>query len=83
MATAPGTPAAQPAARRIDERARRSILDDVNIHNVSTGLVAILWHIFGAVPLFLGVMATMAVPGEGVASWFFITFLTSGIASPY
>lgn len=81
MATVPGMPAVQPAGQRLDERDSRSIRDDVNAQNVSTGLMTILWYIFGAVPLFLGVMATMAVPGDVAAGWFFITFLTSGVAS--
>jgi benzoate membrane transport protein len=60
---------------------RRSILDDVNAQNVSTGLTTVLWYLFGAVPLFFGIMATMAVPPDVVAGWFFITFFTSGVAS--
>ena len=85
MELAQRTPAAQPvpAARQATQAgaARRPVWRDVNVSNVAAGATAVLWYAFGVAPLFLGVMAQLALSPEAVSSWFFITFFTSGVSS--
>lgn len=49
----------------------------LNMFNLTAGLTAILWYAFGAIPIFLGVVATLDLPPHVTTSWFFITFLTA------
>jgi benzoate membrane transport protein len=60
---------------------RVSLLADVNGANVTAGLTAALFYLFGAIPLQLGAVAKLGLPREEAASWFFITFLTSAVSS--
>ena len=60
---------------------RAAIRSDINPANLMAGFSAILFYIFGAVPLFLGVAGALDVPQDIAASWFFIIFLTSGVSS--
>lgn len=61
--------------------APNSVWTDFTIYNVSTGLTALLWYIFGAVPVFLGSAAALGITAQEVSSWFFIIFLTAGMSS--
>ncbi len=72
-----GTRALQVAKRRASADPTEESSQPLNMFNLTAAITAILWYAFGAIPVFLGVMAALNVP-EGVAtSWFFITFLTS------
>src|SRR5687768_2012900 len=58
----------------------RSLLADINAANLSAGVTAGLFYLFGAVPIFLGATAAMGLPPAAVSSWFFITFMTSAFS---
>jgi benzoate membrane transport protein len=82
MAMTPATPARTPVT--IGQRSRGAVWAawrDVNVANVTAGLTAVLWYVFGAIPVFLGVMATIDPPADVMASWFFIVFVTSGVGT--
>jgi benzoate membrane transport protein len=64
-----------------DALPRRSLRRDINVHNVSVGLTAVLWYTCGAVPFYLGTVAPLGLSREAATSWFFIIFLTSGVSS--
>ncbi len=49
--------------------------------NTTAGITAILWYAFGAIPIFLGVVAALDLPAGVTTSWFFITFLTASIGT--
>src|SRR3712207_3778494 len=82
MELAPSTSPAPPLSTAAATRpVPRPVWRDVNVANGATGATAVLWYAFGPIPVFLGVMAALEVPPPAAASWFFITFLTSGVAS--
>lgn len=57
------------------------VIRDGNAANVTAGLTALVFYLFGAVPVFLGITATMHLSAREISSWYFIAFLTSGIAT--
>src|SRR5687767_12245898 len=60
--------------------ARRTLVADINAANISAGVTAGLFYLFGAVPIFLGATAAMGLSPAEVSSWFFITFMTSAFS---
>lgn len=82
MATMPTTPAVRPAYSRLPGLAwARALGGDVNAANVTAGLTAIIFYVFGAIPTFLGIVATMPLTQGQISSWYFIAFLTSGVGT--
>lgn len=61
--------------------ASRRVFADVNPANLAAGITAGLWYAFGAIPVLLGVQASLGVRPEAATSWFFITFFTSAVTS--
>ena len=59
---------------------RRTLLADLNGANVSAGVTAGLFYLFGAVPVFLSATAAMGLSPAETSSWFFITFMTSAFS---
>lgn len=52
-----------------------------NMFNLTAGLTAVMWYAFGAIPIFLGVVAALDLPANVSVSWFFITFVTAGVGT--
>jgi benzoate membrane transport protein len=64
----------------IPRTTRSTLLADINAANISAGVTAGLFYLFGAVPIFLGATAAMGLSPAAVSSWFFITFMTSALS---
>ena len=62
-------------------RPHRSFIRDINSANIAAGLTAGLFYMFGAIPLFLSAAQRLNLSAAETTSWFFITFMTSAVAS--
>ena len=53
----------------------------VNRSAVSSGVMVLLVYLFAGLPIQIGVMTQLGVPAPEASSWFFITWMTTGLFS--
>ena len=54
---------------------------NVNRSAVSAGIMVLLVYLFAGLPIQIGVMTQLGVPAPEASSWFFITWMTTGLFS--